>query len=74
MGTALATLPLLGLPLVLFTRRERNPNLSFLVCWQAGVMGKGATRTYGSDDLLPVGSPKNAALVASDTLTITAAI
>jgi hypothetical protein len=49
LGTVLATLPLVGVPLVLATRPDRTAHLAFLAGWTAGIAGLGVAVILLSD-------------------------
>jgi hypothetical protein len=53
LGTVLATLPLVGVPLVLSTRPDRAAHLAFVAGWAAGIAGLGAAVILLSDLSVP---------------------
>ena len=56
-GMVLATLPLVGVPLILATRPGRTPHLAFLAGWGAGIVGLGAAVIFLSDLSAPGEGP-----------------
>lgn len=63
LGTVLATLPLVGVPLILATRSDRAAHLAFLGGWAAGIMGLGAAVIFLSDLSTPGEGPPAAWVV-----------
>jgi hypothetical protein len=57
LGTVLATLPLVGVPLILATREDRGPHLAFLGGWFLGIVGLGAAVIALSDLSAPEAGP-----------------
>jgi hypothetical protein len=57
LGTVLATLPLVGVPLILATRPERTAHLAFLAGWAVGIAGLGVAVILLSDLSVPADGP-----------------
>ena len=57
LGTVLATLPLVGVPLILATRNDQAPHLAFLGGWILGIVGLGAAVIALSDLSAPGAGP-----------------
>lgn len=57
LGTVLATLPLVGVPLVLATRPDRTAHLAFLAGWAGGIAGLGTAVILLSDLSVPGDGP-----------------
>ena len=62
LGTALATLPLIAVPLVLLTRPDRSVLHAFLAGWLAGFVALGAAAIAFADILRPRGDPAETGL------------
>jgi hypothetical protein len=57
LGTVLATLPLVGVPLILATRPDRTAHLGFLAGWAGGIAGLGVAVIALSDLSVPGDGP-----------------
>jgi hypothetical protein len=57
LGTVLATLPLVGVPLILATRSDRTAHLAFLAGWAGGIAGLGVAVILLSDLSVPGDGP-----------------
>jgi hypothetical protein len=57
LGTVLATLPLVGVPLILATRPDRTAHLAFLAGWACGIAGLGVAVILLSDLSVPGDGP-----------------
>ena len=57
LGTVLATLPVLGVPLILATRPDRTAHLAFLSGWAGGIAGLGVAVILLSDLSVPGDGP-----------------